>query len=93
MIYGIVLFAFLSFVFSSPRHRWLITGESTLSEPEDKICFLFGRYMRDAAILMALLWVFRPLEITYLYWGAGGLFFLRTLYFLFRMFQILLSTG
>lgn len=91
MIYGIGLFAFLSVIFSSPKYRWLMTGDVALSPREEKIGFEFGRYMRDAAILLLFLWLLRPLDFIFIYWGAGGLFFLRTCLFLFQMVRIFMK--
>ncbi len=91
MIFGILLFAFLSLVFSSPRWRWLISPELSLSPREEKAGFLFGRYMRDAAIVMICLWLLGSLNLSLVYWIAGCVFFLRTLGLLIRMVQVFIT--
>jgi hypothetical protein len=91
MIYGIVLFSFLSFVFSSPRWRWLISADMSLSLKEEKAGLLFGRYMRDAAAVMLLLWLLRTLNHPWVYVAAGCVFFLRTLGFLIHMAQVFIK--
>ena len=91
MIFGIVFFAFLSFVFSSPRRRWLISPEPSLSPNEEKIGFLFGRYMGDAAIVMLLLWVLGAINFPWIHLIAGCVFLLRTLGFLIQMTRVLIK--
>lgn len=91
MIYGVLLFAFLSFVFSSPRRRWLISADLSLSPREEKIGVLFGRYMRDAAVVMLLLWLLGPLKPPHVYLIAGCVFSLRTLGFLIHMAQVFIK--
>ncbi len=91
MIYGTLLFAFLSMVFSSPRWRWLISPEASLSPREEKIGLLFGRYLRDAAVAMLLLWLLRDWNRPWVYWIAGCVFFLRTLGFLIPMARVFIN--
>jgi hypothetical protein len=91
MIYVILLFSFLSLVFSSPRLRWLISTDTLLSLREEKVGFLFGRYMRDLAVVMLILWLLKALNIPWVYVTAGCVFFLRTLGFLMHMAQVLIK--
>ncbi len=91
MIYGIVLFSFLSFVFSSPRWRWLISADMPLTIREERAGLLFGRYMRDVAVVMLLLWLLGTLRIPWVYVIAGCVFILRTLRFLIHMAQVLIN--
>ena len=91
MIFGILMFAFLSFVFSSPRRRWLISPEPSLSPKEEKTGFLFGRYMGDAAAVMLLLWVLGAINFPWIHVIAGCVFFFRTLVFLVHMARVLIK--
>lgn len=89
MIYGVVLFAIFSLIFSSPGLRGLVAGDLVLSPREEKIGVLFGHYMGAVAAVMFFLWLFKPLDLPFLYVGAGGLFFLLTLWLLYKMARIL----
>ena len=91
MMYGILLFAFLSFVFSSPKWRWLINPELSLSPREEQIGFLFGEYLRDAAVVMLFLWLLGFLNLSWIYWLAGGVLFLRTLGLLVHMARVFIN--
>ncbi|MFT4106592.1 MAG: hypothetical protein QM657_12595 [Lacrimispora sp.] len=91
MILGILLFAFLSFVFSSPRHHRLMSSEPVLSPREEKAGVLFGRYTGDAAVVLLLLWVLRAFNLPWIHVIAGGVLFLRTLAFLIYMAGILIE--
>ncbi len=91
MIYGILLFAFLSFIFSSPRWRWLISADQPLSLREERIGFMFGRYMRDVAVVMLFLWLLGALRYPWVYVIAGCVFILRTLGFLIHMAQVFIN--
>ncbi|WP_367569493.1 hypothetical protein [Lacrimispora sp.] len=91
MILGILLFASLSFVFSSPRRQRLISTEPSLSPKEEKAGVLFGRYMGDAAVVLLLLWVLGALNLPWIHLIAGCVFFLRTLVFLIYMARVLIK--
>ncbi len=91
MIFGILFFAFLSFIFSSPKCRWLISSDLPLSLREERIGFMFGRYMRDAAVVMLLLWLLGTLRLPWVYVIAGGVFILRTLGFLIHTAQVFIN--
>ena len=91
MIYGVLLFAFLSFVFTSPKCRWLMSADQPLSLREERIGLMFGRYMRDVAVVMLLLWLLGTLRIPWVYVIAGCVFILRTLSFLIHMAQVFIN--
>ncbi|MEY8356070.1 hypothetical protein AALB39_22300 [Lachnospiraceae bacterium 54-53] len=88
MIYGVVLFAVISLIFSLPGLRWMAAGELELSPREEKIGFLFGHYMGAAAALMFFLWLLKPMGLPHLYAGAGGLYLVLTLCFLYQTVRI-----
>lgn len=89
MIFGIVLFAIISLIFSFPGLQQLAAGEMELTPREEKIGFLFGHYMGIVAVLMFFLWLLRPLGFSYLYAGARGLFIVLTICFLYKAVRIL----
>lgn len=91
MIYGILFFAFLSFVFTSPKCRWLMSADQPLSLREERIGFMFGRYMQDAAVVLLILWLLGTLRVPWVYVIAGCAFILRTLGFLIHMVRVFIE--
>lgn len=89
MIFGIVMFAIISVIFSLPGLLHLAAGEMELSRREEKIGILFGHYIGAVAVLMLVLWFLKPLGLLYLYAAAGGLYTVLTLYFLYKAVRIL----
>ncbi len=91
MIFGILLFACLSFVFSSPRRHRFISSKPGLSHKEEKTGILFGRYMGDTALVLLLLWVLGALNFPGIHLIAGCILFLRTLAFLIYTAKVLIK--
>lgn len=89
MIFGIVLFAIISVIFSLPGLLRLAAGETELSWREEKISILFGHYMGAVAVLMFVLWILKPLGRLSLYAAVGGLYTVLTLCFLYKAVRIL----
>lgn len=89
MIFGIVLFAIISLIFSFPGLLQLAAGEMELSWREEKIGILFGHYMGAVAVLMFFLRLLKPLGLSCLYAAAGGLYLVLTIYFLYKAVRIL----
>lgn len=89
MIFGIVIFAIISVIFSVPRLQQMVAGEQELSPREEKIGILFGHYMGAAAVLLFFLHMFRSLYFPYFYIGAGGLCMILTFGFLYKTVRIL----
>ncbi len=91
MIFGILLFASLSFVFSSPGRQRFISPKPDLSPKEEKAGVLFGRYMGEAAVVLLLVWALRSLNLPWIHLIAGCVFLLRTLVFLTYTAQVLIK--
>lgn len=89
MIFGIVVFAIVSLIFSSPALLKLAAGEMELSLREETAGILFGHYMGAVAVLMLVLCFLKPLGLFCLYAAAGGLYTVLTLSFLYKAVRIL----
>ena len=85
MFYVIFLFSFISVVFLCPKYRWILLGHIKSKTKEEKLCVLFGKYMRNIAVIMFLLWVTEYFCIGCAYILATILLIIASLNFALRL--------
>ncbi|MGC6175322.1 hypothetical protein [Lacrimispora sp. 38-1] len=89
MIFAGLVFVSLSVVFGCQQVRWLLAGETELSQKEERVSILFSNYLKGDAFLVFVLWGLKHFPVPYLYETAGILFLIATFLFLKSMVIIL----